>query len=109
MCVLKFGSQLETTVTNSINLRTPFGKQLQGLDVRILTITILLSLMFLGRFLFDYMFAFNLLSQNLDDSIFGLCVIFLSEVVTSFFVVRIMLSKGRSSLSDGIFLDQENA
>ena len=55
------------------------------------------------------MFAFNLLSQNLDDSIFGLCVIFLSEVVTSFFVVRIMLSKGRSSLSDGIFLDQENA
>ena len=41
--------------------------QMQGLDIRILSITILLSLVFLSRSLVDCMFAFNLINEQLNS------------------------------------------
>merc|ERR1719232_702071 len=66
--VLKYGSQLETSVTHSINIRSTISESLEGLDVRILTITIMLSLVFLCRTLLDFMFAFSLLQSDLNNT-----------------------------------------
>jgi len=61
--ILKYGSQLETTITHASTLKTAMAKQMEGLDLRILSITILLSLVFLSRALVDCMFAFNLINE----------------------------------------------
>ena len=88
--ILKYGSQLETTVTHSINLKSSMAAQMEGLDVRILSITILLSLVFLSRALVDCMFAFNLINEQLNGFVMLLCIIIFSEACTSVAIVRLM-------------------
>ena len=85
--ILKYGSQLETSVTHAINVRSPIAKLLEGLDVRILSITIMLSLVFLCRALLDFMFAFSLLKSDLNNFLVILIVIILTEVFTSITLV----------------------
>ncbi len=63
---------------------------MEGLDIRILSITILLSLIFLSRALVDCMFAFNLINEQLNSFAMLLCIIILSEVCTSVAIVKLM-------------------
>lgn len=88
--ILKNGSQLETTITHSISLKSSMASQLEGLDIRILSITILLSLVFLSRALIDCMFAFNLINKQLNSFVMLLCIIIFSEVCTSMAIVKLM-------------------
>ena len=88
--ILKYGSQLETTITHSINLKSSVAAQMEGLDIRILSITILLSLVFLSRALVDCMFAFNLINEQLSSFVMLLIVVIFSEVCTSVIVVKLM-------------------
>ncbi len=74
------------------------ASQLEGLDIRILSITILLSLVFLSRALIDCMFAFNLINKQKNSFIMLLCIIIFSEVCTSMATVKLML---KGSKSDG--------
>ena len=104
--ILKYGSQLETSVTHSINMRSPIAKAVEGLDLRILSITIMLSLVFLCRALLDFMFAFNLLKDDLNNFLVVLIVIIFTEVFTSVTLVNLMkksskdLSKTAETESD---------
>ena len=77
------------------------ASQLEGLDILILSITILLSLVFLSRALIDCMFAFNLINKQLNSFIMLLCIIIFSEVCTSMAIVKLMKkgSKSESSVS----------
>ena len=93
--ILKYGSQLETSVTHAINVRSPIAKSLEGLDVRILSITIMLSLVFLCRALLDFMFAFSLLKSDLNNFLVVLIVIIFTEVFTSVTLVYLMKKRGR--------------
>lgn len=93
--ILKYGSQLETTITHSISLQSSMAAQMEGLDIRILSITILLSLVFLSRALIDCMFAFNLLNEQLNSFVMLICIIVFSEVCTSVAVVRLMKKGNR--------------
>lgn len=66
--ILNYGTKLETAVSNSIaqsRSTAVQNKDLSGLDIRILTITILLSLIFLCRALLDSLFAWSLLKTDL--------------------------------------------
>ena len=65
--ILNYGTKLETAVSNSINSKSRVSKELNGLDIRILTITIILSLVFLGRALIDLMYAWNLINNHFDS------------------------------------------
>jgi hypothetical protein len=69
--ILNYGTKLETAVSNSISKYGSKGglqnKELHGLDIRILTITILLSLIFLCRALIDSLFAWGLLKTDLQN------------------------------------------
>ena len=94
--ILKYGSQLETTITHAINLKSTIATQMEGLDIRILSITILLSLVFLSRALVDCMFAFNLINEQLNSFAMLMCIIILSEVCTSVAIVKLM-KKGSKS------------
>ena len=78
---------------------------MEGLDIRILSITILLSLVFLSRALVDCMFAFNLINEQLNRFAMLLCIIILSEVCTSVAIVKLM-KKGEKS-NDSTEVDQE--
>ena len=93
--ILKYGSQLETTITHAINLKSALATQLEGLDVRILSITILLSLVFLARALVDCMFAFDLINEQLNSFVMLICIIISTEVVTSFVTVKLMRKGSR--------------
>ena len=99
--ILKYGSQLETSVTHSINMRSPISKPLEGLDVRILSITIMLSLVFLCRALLDFMFAFSLLKSDINNFLVVLIVIIFTEVFTSVTLVYLMKKRGRGHLKQG--------
>ena len=99
--ILKYGSQLETSVTHSINMRSPISKPLEGLDVRILSITIMLSLVFLCRALLDFMFAFSLLKSDINNFLVVLIVIIFTEVFTSVTLVYLMKKRGRGPLKQG--------
>ena len=94
--VLKFGSQLETAVTHSINVKSSIAESLVGLDVRILTITIMLSLVFLCRTLLDFMFAFSLLHSDLNNFLIVLIVIIFTEVFTSVALVSLMKKSNKT-------------
>lgn len=61
LSILNYGTKLETAVSTSINAKTKISKELIGIDIRILTITILLSLVFLSRSMIDLLYAWNLL------------------------------------------------
>ena len=63
---------------------------MEGLDIRILSITILLSLVFLSRALVDCMFAFNLINKQLNSFVMLLIIVIFSEVCTSMAVVKLM-------------------
>jgi len=80
-------------VTNIINMRVPQSHQLIGLDVRILSITILLSLVFFGRALVDIMFAFNLMADDFNASLILTLVYFLAEVIALMAVFRILIKR----------------
>ena len=64
--------------------------QMEGLDVRILSITILLSLIFFSRALVDCMFAFNLINEQLNSFVMLICIIIFSEVCTSMAIIKLM-------------------
>ena len=99
--ILKYGSQLETSVTHSINMRSPIAKPLEGLDVRILSITIMLSLIFLCRALLDFMFAFNLLRDNLNNFLIMIIVIVFTEVFVSVTLVHLMKKREKGMVKTG--------
>ena len=80
---------------------------MEGLDLRILSITIILSLVFLSRALVDCMFAFNLINEQLNSFVVLLCIIILSEGVTSVAVVRLM-KKGVRLNNSALAADQDN-
>ena len=108
--ILKYGSQLETSVTHSINMRSPIAKPLEGLDVRILSITIMLSLVFLCRALLDFMFAFNLLRDNLNNFLIMIIVIVFTEVLVSVTLVHLMKKREKDlTKTDGKELDAMDA
>ena len=94
--VLKYGSQLETSVTHSINIKSMLSESLEGLDIRILTITIMLSLVFLCRTLLDFMFAFSLLHSDRNNFLIVLIVIIFTEVATSAALVNMMKKSNKS-------------
>jgi len=73
---------------------------MKGLDLRILSITILLSLIFLSRALVDCMFAFNLINQQLNSFVVLLCIMVFSEVCTSVAVVRLMRPSAQGEEND---------
>ena len=101
VAILKYGSQLETTITHSINLKSSMAAQMEGLDIRILSITILLSLVFLSRALVDLMFAFNLINEQMNSFVMLLCIIVFSEVCTSMAVIKLMKKGTTKSASTG--------
>ena len=108
--ILKYGSQLETSVTHSINMRSPIAKPLEGLYVRILSITIMLSLVFLCRALLDFMFAFNLLRDNLNNFLIMIIVIVFTEVLVSVTLVHLMKKREKDlTKTDGKELDAMDA
>ena len=80
---------------------------MEGLDIRILSITILLSLVFLSRALVDCMFAFNLINEQLNSFVMLLCIIIFSEVCTSMAIVKLM-KKGRKSVDDTLEDGKDN-
>ncbi len=89
--ILNYGTKLETAVSASIgNKFGPIGKELNGLDIRILTITILLSLVFLGRALVDTLYAWNLLKSNLHDPYIGLVLILFTELAPSLIITQMI-------------------
>ncbi len=55
-----------------------------------LSITILLSLVFLCRALVDCMFALSLLNEHLNNFVLLLVIIFFCELITSVGIVKIM-------------------
>lgn len=55
-----------------------------------LYITIMLSLVFLCRALVDLMFAFNLLNDTMSNNALLFTIIFLSEIITAFGLVRLI-------------------
>lgn len=63
--VLNYGTKLETAVSSSMNFKNGAAIELNGLDIRILTITILLSLIFLCRALIDTLYAWNFIQRHL--------------------------------------------
>ena len=91
--ILKHGSQLESTITNAIRINSNLQIQLDGLDLRILSITITISLIFLCRTLVDFMIAMNLLDQTKETLELSLSTIFFSEVLIPSAVVYFMLKK----------------
>lgn len=99
LLILKHGSKLETSITHSINLRSQIAKQLDGLDIRILSITIILSLVFLCRALIDCMLAWNLLHTDMNTPAVMIVVMFLCEVVISLIIVKIMQKRNDSTVS----------
>lgn len=103
--ILKYGSQLETTITHASTLKTAIAKQMEGLDLRILSITILLSLVFLSRALVDCMFAFNLINEQLNSFVVLLCIVVFSEVCTSVAVVRLMKKGERKAIAIDASID----
>ena len=107
--ILKYGSQLETSVTHSLNMGSPIAKTLEGLDVRILSITIMLSLVFLCRALLDFMFAFNLLKADLNNFLVVLIVVILTEVLTSVTLVSLMKKREREPTKTGDVESEETA
>ena len=88
---LLYGAQLETTVTQTISMRSVLARVLSGLDLRVLLITLLVSLVFLARAIADFIFAFNLLDEKVDQSVIMNIVHFFSEVALAFFVVKLLL------------------
>jgi len=99
LLILKHGSKLETSITHSINLRSQIAKQLDGLDIRILSITIILSLVFLCRALIDCMLAWNLLHTDMNTPAVMIVVMFLCEVVISLIIVKIMQKREETVVS----------
>ena len=90
----------------SINLKSSVAAQMEGLDIRILSITILLSLVFLSRALVDCMFAFNLINEQLSSFVMLLIVVIFSEVCTSVIVVKLM-KKGQRTAKTTATFDEE--
>lgn len=100
--ILKFGSTLETTVTNLSALQSSAG--LDGLDLRIVSITILVSLIFMARAFVESMFALDLINERLKNFFVIVVIIMLSEVLTSFALVRLMqkaLADDEEEATDG--------
>ncbi|CDW80487.1 UNKNOWN [Stylonychia lemnae] len=89
--ILNYGTKLETAVSNSIQKQQPSQvKDLNGLDIRILTITILLSMVFLCRALVDSLFAWTLLKTNLHYPQLSLILIMFTEVAPSVIITTII-------------------
>lgn len=80
---------------------------MEGLDIRILSITILLSLVFLSRALVDCMFAFNLINEQLSSFVMLLIVVIFSEVCTSVIVVKLMKKGQRTAKTAAATFDEE--
>jgi hypothetical protein len=100
-CILKYGSQLESTITESINLRTPISRRLEGYDIKTLSLTILLTSIFASRALVDFLFAFSLLHENLNKPAVMLCIIISGEIITSLAVVLIMKRRKSAAMESG--------
>ena len=81
---------------------------MEGLDIRILSITILLSLVFFARALVDCMFAFNLINEQLSSYVMSLIIVIFTEVCTACAVVKLM-KKGQKSAKTGAELATSNS
>lgn len=91
--VLNYGTKLETAVSNSINSKSRVSKELNGMDFRILTITIILSLVFLCRALIDLMYAWNLINNHFDSQILMISLMLLTELVPSLYITYYIRKK----------------
>ena len=91
--ILNYGTKLETAISSSISPKTAVFSQINGLDLRILTITILLSLVFLCRSLIDLLFAWNILKINLQSPYIDLILIIFTELGPSMLITLIMKKK----------------
>lgn len=66
-----------------------------GLDIRILSITIFLSLFFLCRALLDTLYAWNIFKADLQSPLLDIILIMLTEITPCFLMGWIM-TKGRN-------------
>lgn len=66
-----------------------------GLDIRILSITIFLSLFFLCRALLDTLYAWNIFKADLQSPLLDIILIMLTEITPCFMMGWIM-TKGRN-------------
>eukprot|EP00347_Sterkiella_histriomuscorum_P007765 403347645 len=90
--ILNYGTKLETAISNQIqrNHQSASARELSGIDIRILTITILLSMVFLCRALVDSLFAWTLLKTNLHYPQLSLVLITFTEIAPCIIITQIM-------------------
>ena len=93
LSILNYGTKLETAISSSFTNKesgSTAAHQLNGMDLRILTITILLSLVFLCRALIDSLFAWNILKTHLQSPYIDLILIIFTELAPSLIITQIM-------------------
>lgn len=100
LSILNYGTKLETAVSANMakSQNSKLSSQLSGLDIRILTITILLSLIFMCRAIIDSIYAWSLLNANLQYPQLGLILIFFTEISPSIIIIQIMKKKQEPKL-----------
>jgi hypothetical protein len=88
LTALNYGTKLETAISESIIDKNgrPIAKELKGMDIRILTITIILSLIFICRSLMDSLFAWNILHINLESPFIDLILILFTEITPALII-----------------------
>jgi len=89
---LNYGCRLETTLSNMIQRQRRGDSGLIGLDIRVLTITIILSLVFLGRALIDFLMAWNLIAGESTLTLYTLVILF-TELSPALLITVILTHK----------------
>ena len=88
LTILNYGTKLETAISSAyLTKQNSASTELNGMDLRILTITILLSLIFLCRSLVDSLYAWNILKTNLQSPYIDLVLILFTEIAPSFLII----------------------
>ncbi|MFS8160626.1 MAG: hypothetical protein ACMG6E_10580 [Candidatus Roizmanbacteria bacterium] len=95
LAVLNYGTKLETSVSNSISSYGPsyLQKELHGLDLRILAITILLSLFCFFRAILDTLYGWNIIEINLEETLVSTLLIISTEICPSILITLMIKRK----------------
>ena len=72
------------------NIEQVIENEFSGLDLRILSLSIGLGLSFLGRALFDGLYANDIMSLQFESPIIDLAPIIITELTPTLIVARIM-------------------
>lgn len=99
LTILNYGTKLETAVSSSLNRKIDSVESLEGLDLRILTITIFLSLVFFCRALIDSLYAWNILDSSLHSPYIGLILIVFTEFAPSIIITLLIKKKAAENLN----------